>query len=109
MDTATWTGISGKKYGMQVCIFGREFYKNPGVYVFCKLGIDGRWSAIYIGETEDFNDRLNTNLAQHHRWACIQREGATRVCTLGVTGGKLARTDIETDLRQSNDPPCNRQ
>ncbi len=35
--------------------------------------------ALAVGETEDFNDRLNVNLANHHRCDCITlREGATK-------------------------------
>lgn len=110
MDTVTWPSASGKKYEMELCWFGAGFKTNPGVYVFCKPGtVANRWTAIYVGETGDFNDRLNRNLANHHRWDCIKREGATRVCVLHVPGGQLARTAIETDLRNGLDPPCNRQ
>lgn len=110
MDTVTWPGIGGKSYTMQLCQFGRAFATNPGVYIFCKpAATQGRWSQIYVGECEDFNDRLNINLAQHHRWDCIKKGGATNVCVIQVNGGKLSRTAVETDLRQQLDPPCNRQ
>lgn len=95
---------------MQLCRFGAPFKTNPGVYVFCKpANTQGRWSAVYVGETDDFNDRLNINLASHHRWDCIQREKATNVCVMQVNGGKTQRVAAETDLRKSLDPPCNRQ
>lgn len=109
MTNVYWTGVSGKQYTAELCRFGIGFYANPGVYIFCKPAASDRWSQIYVGECEDFNDRLNTNLANHHRWECIKRNGATNVCVIRVNGGKLARTAVETDLRQSLDPPCNRQ
>jgi hypothetical protein len=110
METVTWPGISGKVYTTELCRFGIPFNRNPGVYIFCKPGtISGKWAQIYVGECEDFNNRLNENLLNHHRWDCIKREGATNVCVIRVDGGKAARTAIETDLRQQLDPPCNRQ
>jgi hypothetical protein len=109
--TVTWTGVSGEKYDTNLCQFGIPFTKGAGVYIFCKESASkpGWWDQIYVGECEDFNDRLNLNLAQHHRLACIRREGATHVCAIDVAGGKQARVNVETDLRKSLDPPCNRQ
>ncbi len=105
----TWPGKSGEKYQTVLWKLGDEMPKEPGVYIFCKHAIDGSWVQIYVGETENFNDRLNVNLTSHHRWDCIVREGATHVCCLKVVGGKIARGVTETDLRLGLDPPCNRQ
>ncbi len=110
METVTWPGASGKQYTTQLCRFGREFYNNAGVYIFCKPAlVTGRWSQIYVGECEDFNERLNTNLTNHHRWDCIKREGATNVCVMPVLGARAARLAVETDLRIALNAPCNRQ
>ena len=111
VDTVTWPTISGGTHTMNLLKFGVPFVKNPGVYIFCKPNAAkaGTWDAIYVGECEDFDDRLHVKLASHHRWACIQREGATNVCAMTVSGGKTSRTAVETDLRQRLDPPCNRQ
>jgi hypothetical protein len=106
--TVTWPGTS-RTYDTILCEFGKPFYANSGVYIFCKPAANNRWTAIYVGETEDFNDRLNTNLKNHHRWDCIKREGATNVCIIPVQGGKTTRVAVETDLRNNLDPPCNRQ
>jgi len=103
-----WTGDSGRVYGMELCELGRAFATNPGVYIFCKPKAHGKWAQIYVGETEDFNDRLNVNLANHDRCDCIiLRERATNICCLTVYGGKAVRTAIETDLRLALHPPCN--
>lgn len=109
MDTVTWPTVSGNKHTMELCTIGASFKTNPGVYIFCKPAANNRWAQIYVGECEDFNDRLNLNLEQHHRWECIKRNGATHLCVMQVSGGKLSRTAVETDLRQQLDPPCNRQ
>lgn len=108
--TISWPTISGKSYTMNLLDFGKPFVNEPGVYIFCKPGAQaGKWDAVYVGECEDFDDRLNKNLLSHHRWECIKKQGATNVCALTVHGGKLSRTAVETDLRQRLDPPCNRQ
>lgn len=109
-STVTWPGQSGKSYSTELCVFGRAFHNYPGVYIVCKpASTNGRWDALYVGETDDFNRRLNTEWANHHRLDCIKRNGATNVCVIVVNGGKEARTAIETDLRNRLDPPCNRQ
>ena len=108
--TVKWTGKTGKVYEMELCQFGKPFISASGVYIFCKpASAANRWDSIYAGEAEDFDDRLNKNLASHHRWDCIKRNGATNVCVIQVAGGKAARTAVETDLRTALDPPCNRQ
>jgi hypothetical protein len=107
--TITWSGTSGKKYDTELCQFDKPFYANPGVYIFCKPAANNTWAQIYIGETDDFNDHLNTNLKNHRQWSCIIRNGATNVCVIVVTGGKAARLTVETDLQTALDPPCNRQ
>jgi hypothetical protein len=104
-----WAGASGQNYAMELREPGRPFVNSPGVYIFCRLdGSAANWVQIYVGETEDFNDRLNVNLQTHHCLDCIAREGATHVCVLEINGGKSARLAVETDLREATDPPCNR-
>jgi hypothetical protein len=108
--TVTWPSVSGTSYTMELCKFGIAFHTNPGVYIFCKPAAQpSKWDPIYVGECEDFNDRLNVNLASHHRLDCIKRNGATNVCVIRVDGGKTKRVSVETDLRKKLDPPCNRQ
>ncbi len=105
-----WIGASGTRYFMELCRFGLPFANNAGVYIFCKPISTILWGAVYVGETDDFDDRLNVNLKSHHQWECIQRERATNVCVyVIVSGGRDARLAIEADLWASLDPPCNRQ
>jgi excinuclease UvrABC nuclease subunit len=104
-----WSGQSRQQYEFQLHRIGTGYYDKPGVYIFCKARPDGRWDAIYVGETNSFKDRLTDNLVNHHRWQCIQAHGATHICTFHVTGGNTSRVMIERDLRSSLSPPCNRQ
>jgi hypothetical protein len=64
-----WTGQSGRQY--QLYPIGTNYYDVPGVYIFSKQGSDGRWYAVYIGETHNLKDRLTDNPYKHHRWQSI--------------------------------------
>jgi hypothetical protein len=103
-----WTGQSGQTYTFEIAPIGSAFYAVPGVYNFCRYQ-HGLYYSIYVGETDDLNQRLNTGLQQHHAWPRIRLNGATHVGTLRVTGGLAARLNIETDLRHGCRPPCNLQ
>lgn len=102
----------------KVKLDGLEFYIHPvgtnyvdqgGVYAFLKV-VGSQWVINYIGETESLKSRLTQNLKQHHRYDCaVARGKATHIATRLVTGGKQARLDMETRLRNVFDPPCNKQ
>ena len=104
-----WTGASGQFYEFQLLPIGTVYHSRSGVYIFCRLALDGNWSAVYIGETANFNRRLTTELALHHKWHCINQNGATHICTMHVPGNLARREDIETDLRRQILTPCNDQ
>jgi hypothetical protein len=105
-----WPGLSGTRYEFRHFAIGCVVF-NPigGVYIFCSQGADGLWYANYVGETDNFRRRLSDELANHHRWDSITRAGATHVCAMVVRGGNADRLRVETDLRHSLNPPCNRQ
>jgi len=109
--TSTYAiGISGKRYDFNdVHEIGIAYKTLAGVYMFLIEGINGMWIAVYVGECVDFNERLNVNLTNHHRWQCIKNRGATHIATLHVPGDRQVRLDIETDLREALNPTCNRQ
>ncbi len=107
--TLVWYGASGTAYEFYHYRIGTIFNAVPGVYVFCRLAADGRWYAEYIGETDNLSRRLSSELAAHHQAANISRSGATHICAMVVPGDKAARLNIETDLRHSQNPPCNQQ
>lgn len=104
-----WPGQNGRWYTFETYPIGTAFHELPGVYIFCKRASNGNWDPIYVGETDDFNQRLNTALQHHQSWPSCYRNGATHLSVLIVHGGKLARCAIETELRHSLNPPCNQQ
>ncbi len=107
-DKVDWVGQSGQTYSSYLRKIGTTYKDLPGVYIFVKLEIE-KWSPIYVGETDSLKDRLTTNRENHHRYYCVTNHGATHICTMVVEGGEQARLDIETDIRQSYQPPCNKQ
>jgi len=107
LGTITLTGESGKKYEFAIYPRSDSFKALGAVYVQSKREIQdgkGDHTFIYVGETGDLSDRpLN-----HHRKACFDREGSNSVL-LYLESDKTKRLDIETDIRNGYDMPCNRQ
>lgn len=104
-----WRGQSGTTYSFQLHPIGTVYLNRPGVYIACKFAPNGNLDAIYVGETESFNDRLSAKLAFHHKWRSIRAAGATHFCTLHVPGELALREGVETDLRRQLKAPCNDQ
>jgi hypothetical protein len=103
-------GISGNEYSFLASPIGTYFEPIAGVYEFIKMAINGKWDVVYIGQTDNFNRRLYTELEQHQAWSCIKRNGATHIAIFPVYGIEQNRLDIETDLRKKYSlSPCNHQ
>lgn len=101
MTTCTWSNHEFKIYSHP----GAKWNDVAGIYIFAKPGTqDGRWIALYIGQTKSFKDRLN----DHERWEEARRLGATHVHAMSVT---LAdnRDRIEEALIQACQPALNEQ
>jgi hypothetical protein len=107
--TVTAMGQSRRTFEFQIDPIGTAYYSRPGVYMFLRKTQEGKWFICYIGETSDFNCRLNTDLRLHHRWQSICAERATHIGTLHVPGDPVLRETIETDLIRAYETPCNRQ
>lgn len=103
-----WPGYEGRTFQFEAHPIGTAFNQIGGVYIFCKPAPNGNWDAIYVGETGDFNERLNAALQRHQAWPLCRMHGATHICVM-VVGGHQARLNIETELRHSLRPPANRQ
>ena len=101
--TIVWQGISGWNFEYELHPIGSALPKGPGNYVFCRRGVDGRYSAIYAGETSDLSERFDS----HHAMPCIKRCGATHISYRVHHGGKDARQIEEEDIRARYNPPCN--
>lgn len=105
-----WRGASGTKYEFEhFKIWAVAFNAVGGVYIFCRQWEWRKWQAIYVGETDNFRRRLADELPSHHRLESISSAGTTHICAMVVTGGFAERLRIETDLRHSLNPLCNRQ
>lgn len=104
-----WRGVSGRMYQFQLHPIGVSYFARPGVYIFCKIALNGNWDAVYVGETDNFARRLTQEVTAHHRWQSICAQRATHVCTLHVVGDLALREGTETDLRRALNPPCNLQ
>jgi hypothetical protein len=109
IEYVIWHGVSGTRYRTELNLIGASYNPREGVYIFCKIALNGNWDPVYVGETNSFQRRLTDELMQHHRWPSIMRAGATHICTLHLPGGLALREGIETDLRHQLNPPCNLQ
>ncbi len=82
-------------------------YKHAGLYIFAKRYIENGkkyFVLSYIGETGDYSTR---GYANHHKKQCIELHGSNEfgISLLSVSDAK--RLEIETDLINTNTPPCN--
>ena len=101
--TINWTGKSGRQYLYYIYPIGSTFKAVPGNYIFAKETSPGRYRPIYIGETEDLSERFDN----HHKMACIRREGATHIHAHQNDAGVTARRQEERDLVAKWNPSCN--
>lgn len=104
-----WHGESGNRYTFDVFPAGTSFNPNPGVYIFCKPSGPNSWSALYVGQTHDFSERVSQNLEFHQGWIRARAAGATHIALLLVRGTEQTRISIETDLRHALNPVASRQ
>jgi hypothetical protein len=105
----SWAGASGTLYEFQLHAIGAIYRPIEGVYIFCKQLGNGRFGALYVGETDNFQRRLTHELRSHHSFQNVRLHGATYISTRHVGGNRSYRLYVETDLRNSLNPPCNKQ
>jgi hypothetical protein len=105
----TWRGNSGAKYSSAPFKFGIGLPPMQGIYIISRPVNPFLLGAIYVGECDDFNERLYLKLKNHHQYDCFTRNGATHICLTFEARGRQSRLAIETDLRLGLNPPCNEQ
>ncbi len=98
-----WNGASGREYSFYVHPVGTAYVEAAGVYLFCTHQ-NGVYRAVYVGQTDNLNQRLNTGLQQHHAWPRGRAAGVTHFGTMLVPGGAHVRLNVETDLRHHINP-----
>ena len=73
-----------------------------GVYIFCGITPQNQWRPYYIGQADQFSDRLPS----HERWAEAVRLGATHVHAMVVQQAAM-RDTIEQQLISAYQPTLN--
>lgn len=104
-------GQSNRSYEFMVYQVGSFIIpEKSGVYLFLKENRFANYQLLYIGETENFFDRVHLKLKYHQAWDCALKHGITHLGILPVLGGRQPRLEIETDLRNNyQSTPCNLQ
>ena len=103
-ETVNWPGASGKKNKYWVHSLDTTFKDTAGNYVFAKKTSSGKWTPVYIGETESLNDRL----PNHEKLPCVRQNGGTHIHA-HTSGGQKVRREEESDLLANFNPPCNKE
>jgi hypothetical protein len=104
----SWRGASGSSYTFETYPNGTAFNPVSAVYIFCREVSPGSWEALYVGETQSLENRLNANVFSHIGYGRAKRLGMTHIAAL-VVAGEAERVRIETDLRHGLNPSANRQ
>lgn len=104
----TWSGASYTPYTFETYPAGTAFNPVSAVYILCREVSPGSWEALYVGETQSLQQRLNSGVANHDGHRRADAAGMTHIAVLQVNG-EAERLRIETDLRHGLDPVANRQ
>ena len=110
-QTFEWRGRGGQPYEFRIYESSVDWNKVPevgGVYIFaCRENQLGGWVPLYIGETEDFADRLPS----HEMWQVLEQQGNFIRSDIYVhlleVRGKSRRKDIQDELIWEYDPRWN--
>lgn len=95
-------GVSGRTYTFLLFPWGTAFNPVAAVYAILRYATGGQYDVLYVGETENLNDRL-TN---HHKQWCVDLHGKTHVGVL-MEPSAAGRLAIEADLVSYYKAPCN--
>ncbi len=107
-NSIEWAGKSGRKYSFESFPVGTQFNQVSGVYIACRHLVTGNFEALYVGEAQSLDDRLNAGSNNHEGLRCAARKGMTHIAALRVNGD-AERLRVETDLRHGLNPSCNKQ
>jgi predicted GIY-YIG superfamily endonuclease len=107
LGTVTFKGSSGDSYEFNAYQWGTNFKEDYGAVYFVTKRTkktDGGYShtSIYVGQTED----LSTRFDNHHKQECFDSHQKNCVCIYNEQD-EDTRLEIEQDLIENYDPPCN--
>lgn len=98
-----WDGISDKEYRYSIYPIDTQFKQKPGNYIFAKETKPHNWLPIYIGQTDNLDERFEN----HHKKDCIRRKGASAIHVHLSSDDETIRCAEEQDLIKKWLPPCN--
>ena len=100
--TVTFQGASGNKYDFTAYTTDTQFNEVGAVYIFTKE--DNRsYIPLYIGQTDNLGERI----PNHEKWSCVKQNGVNfSICAM-VESSEFSRREIERDLLEMRNPPCN--
>ncbi|MBN2412968.1 GIY-YIG nuclease family protein [candidate division KSB1 bacterium] len=99
-----WPGVSGKKYKYWIYPIDTSLKEEGGNYIFALESSPGHWSSVYIGQTNNLNERLEN----HEKENCARSNGATHIHA-HLNSLKQNRLNEELDLIKKWKPVCNEQ
>jgi len=108
MTTITLKDSHGKSHIFNLYPKGTHFKPMAGVYAFLKEKGDSLFDVIYIGQTSDFEDRIDDNFTNHTQYDCIIQNRYTHIATL-VVPEQHKRLEIEKSLIDNFNTSCNEQ
>ena len=100
-----WYGEDGTPYEYRIYDRGTIWNDVPGNYIFAVMS-SGLWVPLYIGETDNFESRLNSN---HEKWDAALRRGMTHIHAHTGSPVYETRRYEEWNLIRKHAPELNRQ
>jgi len=104
MSTCNWPLGNGQTLEFGIYNKETQWNKVAGLYIFAEPLGNGRWRALYVGQTDDFSSRI----PNHEQWDAALRLGATHVHAK-VVPLKANRDTWERLLIEYHQPPLNVQ
>jgi hypothetical protein len=98
-----WSGKSGREYKYQAYPIDASFIPGPANYIYAKQSEDGSWTPLYIAQTRDLHQRLESSEKQD----LAIHDGATHIHVHISNEGQAARCSEERDLVLNWQPICN--
>lgn len=102
MNTCTWPLGNDQTLNFTICKFNDNWNKVAGLYIFAKKTDATHWSALYVGQTDDFSSRIPS----HEKWDSATQRGATHVHA-AVIPQQASRDTWEKRLIAHLQPPLN--
>jgi len=101
-NEVSWTCSLGNTYRFSAYQKTTTWNKVGGVYAFATESPPGNWQVFYIGQTDDFSQRM----PNHDRWEEAVRSGARIVLACPIPNA-ATRDQVERELCQQLKPNLN--